>query len=390
MIQPRCLIVSWAGYLGVAPTLVNMARRFSERGIRVDILVYKDESDWPSPPGLPENVRLVSLDKTKYRGKFALGIEVFKMFISAFKLAFFSRGYQFIVGIDMLGLIASTGAIIVPSAVKSVFVYWSLEITFMRDLGTATRSVRAAKRLEAILSRRVDLLVTQDDARSDLICRENGIKSVPTAFVPNGAMGQSNVDKSSYLHDLLQIESDKRIILYAGMICEEAMSLQLAHAARALPSEYTLVMHERISRSAKEPYLEAIKRAGGGRVRLSLTPVSFDDVDKIFASAHIGIVLYSPASGENYSSVGFASGKLSYLLRNGVPVLVNSVPGLRSVVDASMCGIVLEDLFSMESALREIEASYQAYRKRAYDCFEARFEFRSHFDRAFARWLGET
>ena len=66
-------------------------------------------------------------------------------------------------------------------------------------------------------------------------------------------------------------------------------------------------------------------REGGQRPGGERDP---EQVEQVFASAFIGLVVYSDGWGENFSTVGLASGKLSFFLRNGIPVIVNSIPAL--------------------------------------------------------------
>jgi hypothetical protein len=50
--------------------------------------------------------------------------------------------------------------------------------------------------------------------------------------------------------------------------------------------------------------------APADRVVLSMTPVPLDEVNKIYSSAHIGIVMYSLDYGPNNSEVAYASSSM--------------------------------------------------------------------------------
>lgn len=390
----RCLICFWEGYLGVAPTVVNVARRFAELGTQVDILTFEGGEKYPPPPSFTENVRVIQLEKFSRRkswvksDRFVSRVGRFVDLVTIAKSALIQARktrYRFVIGIDTIGIIIGYLAVVASNAVRPIFVYWSLEIVFRREL--AGWFMRTAKLLERGLSRRVDLIVIQDQQRAELLRQENKIDGIRTAFVPNGAMGRSGLKRRHYLHDLLNLDKCTRVVLYAGVIHELAMSLELAASTKEWPSSYLLVLHERMKRNKDEPYLKAIQEAAGARIRLSLDPVSLDDVDNVFASAFIGIVLYSAELGNNVSSVAFASGKLSYFLRNGIPVIVNSLPGLRSVVETARCGLVVDDLSEIAAAINEIEKDYSYYSRNALTCFDTWFDFRRKFDEAFSDWL---
>ena len=118
-----------------------------------------------------------------------------------------------------------------------------------------------------------------------------------------------------------------------------------------------------------------------------MNPVPLDELDKVFASARIGVVLYAPDCGENVATVGFASGKLAFLLRNGIPVIVNANSALTEIVEPAGCGVSVKDPSRIGGAIEIIEAEFDRYRSNALQCFDDQFEFGSRFDSAFARWL---
>jgi glycosyltransferase involved in cell wall biosynthesis len=231
------------------------------------------------------------------------------------------------------------------------------------------------------------MIIVQDTERAALLHEENRTAGVPTKFIPNSAMGPSNRKGAKFLHRLLDIETEIRILLHAGMISNVMRSLELAVSARTLAQNYLLVFHER-RRYEHDPYLEQIKSAAGNKVRLSLNPLSLEKVDRVFASAHIGVVLYSEQYGSNISSVSFASGKLSYFLRNGVPVIVSNFPGFRRIIERYKCGVIIDELSEIANVIKIIDSDYEQYSQNAVKCFDEMFEFGKKFDAAFSTWLG--
>ena len=375
-----CLICFSEGYIGIAPTIVNAAQRFAELGVHVDILTFEAEGKFPPAPAFQGCIKIIQIRRFRQWSRFACIIDLLRMaFISMFS------SYDFVIGIDMIGVLGGYAALIRSRQRRPKFICWSLEIPPRPHPGG--RIMRVLQWFEMKLLKRADLIVVQDRYRARLLCEQNKLSNVATAFVPNSAMGRANIGQSSYLHDRLGIAREVRIVLHAGMIGDEVMSFKLAAAARNWPDSHVLVLHERENRNPDDPYLVAIREAAGGRVKLSLTPVPLNELDKVVSSAKIGIVLYSPDHGENFSTVGFASGKLSYYLRNGVPVIVNSVPALEEIVNSNRCGIVVKDMSEIGNAIVEIESKYSLYSAKALECFDKHFDFRTRFDAAFAHWL---
>ena len=326
----------------MAPSVVNAAKRFAELGVHVDLVTLEADMKVPSHAFPCHDVRVIQVSRFSRQKSWvksdtfvsrAAPIINFAQLIYRSMLEARKGRPDFVIGVDPIGLIAAFIARI-ASHNKPRFVYWSLELLVRKDFRRISIK-RLIKGLEAAISRMVDLIVVQDDARGQILRRENGISGTAMAFVPNSALGPTTSERTDYLHELLDLTKDTRIVLHAGMICEPVMPMELAASTRYWPDGYVLVLHERQKRDEHEPYLKALSEIGGDRTRLSLNPVPLDEIDKVFASAFIGLVVYSDGWGENFSTVGLASGKLSFFLRNGIPVIVNSIPALRNLVSTT-------------------------------------------------------
>jgi glycosyltransferase involved in cell wall biosynthesis len=159
------------------------------------------------------------------------------------------------------------------------------------------------------------------------------------------------------------------------MICDEALSRELAACAATWPGQYTLVLHERERRSPDEPYLRRIAELGGDRVRLSLEPVPLDELDRVTSAGDVGIALYRGDLGPNFSQMAAASGRLAYYLRSGLPVICPDLPGFREVVDGYRCGVCVQDAAAVGAALERIFDAYPIHRQNALRCFKERYDF---------------
>jgi glycosyltransferase involved in cell wall biosynthesis len=378
-----CLICFWEGYLGVAPSVVNAAQRFAYHGVAVDILMFKNEGQFAPPPKFHGDVRVIEIRRSRTYRRLNRLCDLVRMSAMALKLAF-SHRYELAIGVDTHAFVAAAALLLLPRS-RPALVYWSLELVFRHEIRAPVQ--RVIKQFEAMALPRAHLIVAQDMTRTELLRSDIDFGSVPVALIPNAPIGMTNCQSGHYLHDLLGIDRAARIVLHAGMICDAVMSMQLARAARELPDSHVLVFHEREKRDSDDPYLNTLKGVSGNRIKLSLNPVPLDQLDMVFSSARIGVVLYAADHGENVATVGFASGKLSYLLRNGIPVIVNATPALTDIIENAGCGVSVGDLSQIGEAIETIEARYELYRDNALKCFAERFEFGSRFDAAFAPWL---
>jgi glycosyltransferase involved in cell wall biosynthesis len=390
--------------------MINGIRLLSEAGYQVDVITRYSEYDYVQPPRFPANVRILffplpnslnakqgsvdaSLDSTpqsktfKIRELLPSPLRRFlrqwvddmhfileRLRFIKFGLRFFEKHhYVCLIGVDTEGLISATAV----GLLKNIPVlYWSLEITFLNDFNDWTR--RMLKRLERVCHRKALLTIIQDQERAQSLMAENGVNS-KIAVVPNGPLGPRPQLSSNHFQRKFDLPSSQRIILQAGMIGPEALSLELASVVSAWPSTWTLILHERAKRDPSHPYLKKVQKAGGDRVLLSLEPVPYDELDFLISSGHIGIIVYDKKLGPNYSLMTTASGKLGHYLRCGLPVVCIDLPGLREIMSKYQCGLVVEDLQDVGQAIETIFRHYDFYEANAVKCYEEVYEFRVHF-----------
>jgi glycosyltransferase involved in cell wall biosynthesis len=403
-------IFFWEGYLGVAPSMINCIRVFSEAGYEVDVITRYAGYEYAQPPRFPANVRILffplshsprakqdgvdtSLDSIPQSKTFrirellpsplrrVLRKWVDDMHFILERLQFIRFGLRFLekrhyaclIGVDTEGLISATAVGLLK---KVPVLYWSLEITFLNDLNDWKK--RMFKRLERICHRKALLTIIQDEERAQSLMTENGVNS-EVAIVPNGPLGPRPQISSDHFQRKFDIPSSQRIILHTGMINPAALSLELASVASTWPDTWTLILHERVKREPSHPYLKRVQKAGDDRVRLSLDPVPYDELDFLISSGHIGIVAYDKKLGPNFSLMTTASGKLGHYLRCGLPVVCIDLPGLSETMSKYHCGLVVEDLQDVGQAIESIFRHYDFYEANAVKCYEEVYEFSVHF-----------
>jgi hypothetical protein len=123
---PRCLLLFWEDYLGVAPTIVNAARRFAELGVDVDIVTVDPSNQYPSSPALPRNVRVLQFWGRRHARRLVRWGSLTMMICRIIHEAW-TRPYNFVVGFDCI--IAAYVAVLAGVFGRAKLAYWSSEIT---------------------------------------------------------------------------------------------------------------------------------------------------------------------------------------------------------------------------------------------------------------------
>ena len=126
--------------------------------------------------------------------------------------------------------------------------------------------------------------------------------------------------------------------------------------------------------------MQHISKLSNGNAIFSLNPVNFQEIDKIFLSADIGLVGYNKYYGGGRENLHKASGKLSNFLRCGVPVIALDLPGYREMFSNYNCGEVFSHFDQIESLIEKIFNDYPVYQNEAFRCFKEEFEFSQFFN----------
>jgi glycosyltransferase involved in cell wall biosynthesis len=404
----RIAIFFWEGYLSVAPSLINAIRLLVTEGYHVDVITRRATFEEHAPMlTFPTGVRILTegfcselhsgtgfssfkdesgrVQLRKYMPKLVRvwlrrAYERIEPWWEHAHFALFSlrsvkgEKYKCFIGVDMHGL----GAAFFAGLLKKVpIIYWSLEIRFLSEFQDCL--TRLVKRLERMCHRQAAFTIIQDLERAASLIRENKIRNPKTVIVPNGPLGWPQSETSDFFQKRFSILPSRRIILHIGMISPAVLSLEIASEASNWNEDLVLVFHERAKRAQTDPYIKQVQQAGGGKVLLSLEPVSYDALDCVVMSGRIGLVFYQKELGPNFSEIAGASGKLAHYLRCGLPVICLDLPGLVKVVNQYGCGICVSGPGEIQSAAEAIFRDYEFYRVNALKCYEESYEFGRHF-----------
>jgi hypothetical protein len=161
------------------------------------------------------------------------------------------------------------------------------------------------------------------------------------------------------------------------MIADEVFSKELATAFNSIKKSFALIFHSSRKRNLNEPYIETLREINTSNLYLSLDPLPYEQIDRVFISATIGLAFYR-AVDDNFSQIAKASGKLSGYLKYGKPVLISDLQSLVQLNEKYQFGIVIKDPSSsaeVEQALEKVISNYDFYSSNAISCYEQEFDF---------------
>jgi hypothetical protein len=386
----RCVVFFYEGYLGISPSTVNLSRAFATAGY--DVTIYSTPTSAPAV-GDVGNVKILVLETSRIGrlisrlgiGRLRVGsiakrifpltpvvLFAFRALWAEVRAAVRGNRRSVYVGVDMNAVL---GALLCSAVFRRTYIFLSLELTLSpsqrRGIGAAM--VRLAYRRSAAT-------LTQGLDRLAPMTRDLGWAHPKVFILPNAPFAEAtNRDPDElFLRAALNIPQDRRIALQAGMILDKTCCASLARGFVGL-NDWALVLHERTRHSLDEPYMVALRRVNSENLYLSLDPVPYDQVDRVFESADVGLVFYEP-SGPYDDDFRFisSSGKLTHCLKYGKPVLVSALPPLVELIHEFDCGVVINDPSNsaeIGTALQQISERYDQFSENASRCFAERYDF---------------
>ena len=289
-----------------------------------------------------------------------------------------SNEHMCFIGVERMGLIVAD----LVNYNKTPLIYYSLELYYSAPPGIRRFRFNIIRGLEVIAHYNAIATIIQDEERAKVLFGYNKIPEdkQKTLYLPVSMKGDSFKERSDFLYETLGIPRDKKILLQLGMIASPRMSVEIARSAQNWPDDWVLVMHGTINKDTKQQIKKLNKR---GNIYLSEKKVPFEDIPKVVASAHIGLVFYKNFINYNYYNnyyIGSSSGQLAHHLQCGIPIIARNIPSLRRVVDGCQCGLAVDDADSIAESAKIIFNNYEFFRENAFKCFEERYRFEKHFE----------
>jgi len=266
--------------------------------------------------------------------------------------------------------------------------YYSLELLLSYEIGSSAEHQLKAQ--ERTLSRQAAFVVVQDEARARLLADDNGIDWPRLVLVPNAPLGPARRQPSRYWHARFQLPAEARVVVHSGSLGDWTGIEAIVDSVVDWPADWVLVVHTRYDAESSAYVDDLRRRADAARVWFSLRPVSRQDYDPLIDGAEVGLAFYVSSLGSSFTqrnvqTIGLSSGKLAYYLRSGLPVIVNRAASIAELVEATRCGVAVDDAVGIGPALGRISDGYAGYSARACAFFEERLDFRRAFDEVVRR-----
>jgi hypothetical protein len=300
---------------------------------------------------------------------------------------FAAGAYDLIIGVDSLGIIrASTYA----KRFNLPLVYLSFEIFFRDEL--STQKEIEEKDRETAASRSADLVIIQDTRRGKLLSAENNLSLNKFEYLPVSPDGFRYDGESDYLRRRFNISEERTIVLQSGSLAEWTCAGELIESVAKWPEGFILVIHIPNESKQSEPYVQAIRREELPNVFLTTGALPTEEYEKMVDSADIGLVLYKPVPSSRYvqkniEHIGLASGKFSFYMKYGIPVISFAQKEYDRLLRNYAFGENIDAFDDMPQALRRVRSHYDHHRREACRFFSEKLDFDINWPRLSARLL---
>lgn len=195
--------------------------------------------------------------------------------------------------------------------------------------------------------------------RLEILKRQYDLHEEQLLSIPNSDRGVFAPQKSDFLRQRLGIPANKKIILCLGTLTRDHCVDELIAAARVWSGDVVLVLHGWALSNEDREEAKRVNAELGGRIVISEGLVAFEDREKVFQSADLGVVAFSDKNF-NTRHTADAAGKLFGFAKAGVPVAVKNTPGMAEILKADPLGFLVEDFRQADAlatrACREREA----------------------------------
>lgn len=232
-----------------------------------------------------------------------------------------------------------------------------------------------ARNLEVYITKRVELIIIQDQSRARLLSNINKLQDAKYSYFPNFPLLPSTQPSDFELSEFrrrLGIPEGKRLILFAGGIYPGIKLSNAVMQLRSLSEDWCMIIQSHDGVSCLEG-AEVQELLAARRLFLFLDPLDQSDFWLLLNLIDIGFAWYPPTGNDNMTFVGLSSGKVASYWAAGKPVIINRLPFYEDVLPKYMAGIVVDEHDEIPSAVKDIDGKMNAYSQGARSCYEAFF-----------------
>lgn len=398
-VKKDCSIIFYEGRVGIVETIINLATVLAEKNYAITIYSRKNQLFVPEEDEFPDEftASIVYFDPPssfllgRWLWKFLLLVKLgslthlidliiffFQIRLQKFKNKRISKNSkELLIGIDINGLLVSYFESVLTGNKNAV--YLSLEL---KREAIFTKFDKFRLFLLRRAYRKVKCVLVQDEDRFATLGKFNKYQHPTVFFIPNSPfkLEQPKTNSGNYFRHLFDLDKKTFPFLVAqtGMVNDKVFCRELAASFGKIDLRYALIYHERRQRNSDDSYIRELRELNSTNLFLSLNPLPYKDIDKIYASLDIGIAFYRDIN-ENFAQISKASGKLAQYLRHGKPVLMNDLDSLNNLNEKYDFGLNIKnpaDHLEIKRALEQIINNYDYYSRNALICFNKEFDFR--------------
>lgn len=399
-----CSIIFFDGYVSLAPTIINLSKFLDKCGYLVTIFATQNNA-LPQPKKIGIGVQILYFPKIlnsflyriKQVKKIITLIVILQTIIYSCQYFFYiiQNDYQSKQKKSHINIVIDASGLFIYAVLwfyffNKKFIFLSLEIDTPREVGFISK---VYKEITKLAYKKSECVIIQDEDRFKTLSEYYEYQHPKVFYLPNSPLNDCLHEENlrNFFRDKFNLSKEQfpYIVLHAGQLNDIVCSKSLARAFASIDNGCALIYHgvEAAIGALKEehPYIKSLRQVNSKNLFLSLNPLPFEEVDKIYASSTIGLAFYANefAKDDNYSKIAKASGKLAQYLKHGKPVLVSSLPSLSQLVEKYQFGIVINnpsDSQEIKLAIDKILTFYDKYSENAKLCFEAEFDFEKRIE----------
>jgi len=291
---------------------------------------------------------------------------------------FIKRRYDYLIAVDPQSLLP---AVFLSKLFNVKLIYLSLEVYVREDCNNMyfKNYYLQQKHLLKFCTR----IIIMDHERMRLLNENTNLDNFRTkfSFLPNTTLGPAKKESSCFLHERLNIDKRKKLLLYPGELAAWSCVYELYCCSKNLPDEYVIILHSRRKIDTSDFTKKIVENAN---LRLSLNPVENNQLDALYGSAFIGLSLYKIApngiTARNLKIIGKSSGKHNQFMKIGIPVVMSDLPFFKYIEKKYKCGICIGDFRYLNDAIQRISENYNEYSANASECFNKELRFDDAFE----------
>ena len=213
--------------------------------------------------------------------------------------------------------------------------------------------------------------------RLEILKRQYNLLEERLISIPNSDRGVFAPEKSDFLRQRLGIPKNKKIILCLGTLTRDHCVDELIAAAWKWSDDVILVLHGWAIADEDREEAKRVNREHPGRVLISEGLVAFEEREKVFQSADLGVVAFSDQHF-NTRHTADAAGKLFGFAKAGVPVAVKNTPGMAKILQANPIGFLVEKFCQADALAIRVCLEREAFLPHCQRFFQQN-EFDLHF-----------